>query len=279
MAENNTPFFFDSEIEQIKHSLIEGYLPALTIEDTIGTSSVSRGTVVITRTKVIGMSEPEKLDQASFVPKDDISRLPESIYVEPIGLGFELPHKEVETARDNDLPIMDMYLQSVGRRMAEAVEDDALTSYRSVAATQASQQWDAATDGTASEYWGHASASPYDDILEIVDNFEDVGSECTDIFVDRGLYIELLRRDTVGNTPLEFIKEVTDVNILKSKRLGSGKAVALNSNNCEYVFSQEIDIETVYKTNGMWDAAVKLEGAADILSYRDVMDLTLKAAV
>jgi len=277
MAANITPTIFDSEIEQIRHSLIEGYLPALKIEDIIGTATVDPGTIALTRTRVIGMSAPEKLDQASFVPKDDISRTPESIYVEPIGLGFELPQKEIDNARMNGLPIMDMYFQSVGRRMAEAVEDDVLTSYRAVAATQASQQWDSATDGTASEYWGHASASPYDDILEVVEVVESHGSEMPDMFISRELYLYLLRRDAYGNTALSFIEESTDVNIIKSKRLGTGKAVGVNANNCEYLFSKEIDVEAVYKTNGMWDGAVKLEGVADILSYRDVMDVTLKA--
>lgn len=276
MATNITPTIFDSEIEQIRHSLIEGYLPALTLEDVIGTESVDPGTIALTRTRVIGMSAPEKLDQASFVPKDDISRTPESIYVEPIGLGFELPQKEIDNARLNGVPIMDMYFQSVGRRMAEAVEDDALTSFRAIAATQATQQWDAAIDGTASEYWGHASASPYDDILEIIDVFEGQGSDCTDIFLSRELYLYLLRRDAYGNTPLSFIEDSTDVTIRKSKRLGTGKAVGVNANNCEYLFSKEIDVEAVYQTNGMWDGAVKLEGVADVLSYRDVMDITLK---
>ena len=277
MATNITPTIFDSEIEQIRHSLIEGYLPALTIEDTIGTSSVDPGTIVLTRTKVLGMSAPEKLDQASFVPKDDISRTPESIFVEPIGLGFEIPQKEIDNARMNEIPIMDMYFKSVGRRMAEAVEDDALTSYRAVAATEAGQQWDAQTDGTTAKYWGATGASPYDDILELVDKFEDNQSALTDLFVARDLYINLLRRDAYGNTPLGFIQDSVDINIIKSKRLGTGKAVALNSDNCEYLFSKEIDVEAVYQTNGMWDGAVKLEGVADILSYRDVMDVTLKA--
>lgn len=267
-------YFTDEEIEMIEGDLYEGYIPRLTVEDTIGTMQVNPGVVSITRNKIEGLTDPEKMDDSSYFPKDVISRTSETKYVEPSGIGFDITNKARKIAAYNNERIEPLYIQSVGRRIAESVEDEALTYFNDIADAN-SQTFDAVNNGSGD--WTTSSADPYNDMLDIISMFDEAGTEMTHMWVNNKLYRSTQKKDDNGVKYIEDI-EGLGVTLLPSRRISDNIGIAIDANECQYVYSNDLTMESQYKPmEQLHENVAYIEGVPDILSYRDVVKATLSA--
>lgn len=265
-------YFTDEEIEMIEADLYEGYIPRLTVEDTIGTMQVNPGVVSITRNKIEGLTDPEKMDDSSYFPKDVISRTSETKYVEPSGIGFDITNKARKIAAYNNDRIESLYIQSVGRRIAESVEDEALSYFNDIAESN-SRTFDAVNDGSGD--WTSSDANPYNDMLDIISMFDEEGTELTHMWVNNKLYRSTQKKDENGDRYIDDI-EGLGVTLLPSRRISNNTGIAIDANECQYVYSNDLTMESQYKPmEQLHENVAYIEGVPDILSYRDVVKATL----
>lgn len=267
----------DEEITQIKNDLMEGFLPNLVISENIRVTEADPGTVEFVRNKVIGMSLPGTVQDGTRFPQDKISRTPETKYVEATGLEFELFDKAVKIARKNQLPIEQMYLTTVGRRIAESVEGEIIGDARALAtANSATQVYNAPTQSVTTKGWNQSGCDPYADVLDMLKVFDGNGTEATDMYIDYRYHRDLQKKDTHGDVIMDDI-EGLGINVMSTRRLNEGEVMLMDGRDVEYLYTGTPEFNYKYELDRSYKCAAHIEGCADIMSYRDILVANVKA--
>lgn len=262
-----------TEIEQVRNDLEEAYLDNLVLAQAIGMTPVDPGTMVLTRNRVVNMSDAIKVAEGATFPRDAVTRVPEHTYIDKIGMAIELTMEEVNAGRMAGIPIDDMNLRSQARQIAEFTESNCINVLTSVA-TAGSVTWAATTGSDSGKMWNESGATPYNDVCDIIDLFEANNSGSPDMmfFGPGGIGGLMRRKDAIDGHRIIDDLQGLGLTILKVPGLASGYSLFANSANCTLKAAIPFSLDGphwVY-SNQTWEWIAFTRVVPDVVSYRDL---------
>lgn len=267
---NNT--LTEAEQEQVENDLEEAYLDNLVLAQALGMTPIDAGTLVLTRNRVVGMSDAIKIAEGSTFPRDAITRTPEKTFIDKIGLMVELTMEEVNAGRMAGVPIDDMNLRSQARQIAEFTESNCISVLDAVA-TAGGVTWTASTGSDSGKKWNESGATIYNDVCDIIDLFEDNNSGSPDtMFFGAGIGGILRRKDPIdGNRVIDDLTGL-GLDIMKVPGLDTGEIMFVNSPNCTLKAAIPFQLDGPYwiHTNQVWEWTAFTRVVPDIVSHRDI---------
>lgn len=262
-----------SEIEQVQNDLEEAYLDNLVMAQVLGMTPVDPGTMLITRNRVVNMSDAIKVAEGATFPKDAITRVPEHTYIDKIGLAIELTMEEVNASRMAGIPVDDMNLRSQARQIAEFTESNCISVLRSVAEAGGVGAWVAGTNSDSTYHWGEAGSTPYNDVCKIIELFEANNSGTIDVmFFGSGIGGHLRHKDAIDGVRLGDDIAGLGITAVKCPGVEAGHAMFINSENCTLKAAIPFSLDGPHwkYSNQVWEWVAFTRVVPDVVSFRDL---------
>lgn len=264
---------YEYEIQQVQNDLEEAYLDNLVMAQALGMTTVDPGTMLITRNRVVNMSDAIKVAEGATFPRDAITRVPESTYIDKIGLAIELTMEEINASRMAGTPIEDMNLRSQARQIAEFTEANCISVLKAVAVAGSVGAWAAGTDSDSKKAWTDAAATPYNDFCKIIEAFEANNSGTPDVcFFGPSLGGYFRHKDTIDGVRLGDDIAGLGITLLKCPGVETGHAMFVNSKNCTLKAAIPFSLDGPHwkysNQTFEWIAFTRI--VPDVVSYRDL---------